>query len=78
MIAIFDNNIGFLQFLSKAETAADAFAEFDATVGIDPLNKGLDKVAKDFSFYAVNSVEFEKMAKEGTPNCQPRGRKISY
>ena len=71
MIAIFDDNAGYLQHISVATTATAALAEFDNKIGIDPNSKGL-------SFYEVTSEEAAAMESEDSQNCQPRGHKISY
>lgn len=78
MIAIFDNNAGYLQYISAATTPTAALAEFDNKIGIDPNDEGLDVVADEFSFYEITSEEAAAMESEDSRNCQARGRKISY
>lgn len=42
MFAILDKNVGMVQWISDADSAEAALADFDANVGIDPDGKGLD------------------------------------
>jgi hypothetical protein len=57
-IAIESRADGMLQFLAKGvATPKAALVQFDATVGIDPHNKGLDAVAGGFAFYQLSDEE---------------------
>ena len=56
---IFDRNVGFLQHVSSKSNLMEALEEFDATVGIDPDNKGLD--THDWYFRRVDDAMADKI-----------------
>ena len=65
---IFDNSAGRLQWISDREIYLQALEEFDATVRIDPHNRGLNSA--DWTFYRVRDEKVKEIAdwrKHGSP-----------
>ena len=57
---IFDNSAGRLQWISTQEIYLEALKEFNAAVGIDPHNRGLNPA--DWMFYRVRDEKAREIA----------------
>ncbi len=57
---IFDNSAGYLQWISTQEIYLEALKEFNAAVGIDPHNSGLNPAG--WMFYRVTDEKARKIA----------------
>lgn len=67
---IFDRNAGFLQYVTDIEDEMEALKAFDADIGIDPHDRGLD--TENWVFYRVT----DEKAKE-VEDWQARGARAS-
>ncbi len=56
---IFDNNAGRLQWISSCEVYQEALEEFNAAIGIDPSNGGLNPT--DWTFYRVRDEKAKEV-----------------
>ena len=56
---IFDNNARRLKWISNQEIYLEALEEFDAAIGIDPNNRGLNPA--DWTFYRVRDEKAEEV-----------------
>ena len=62
---IFDSNAARLQWTSNRETFLEALKEFDAALGIDPHNRGLNPA--DWTFYRVTDEKAKEVAYAAAP-----------
>ena len=62
---IFDSNAARLQWTSNRETYLGALKEFDAALGIDPHNRGLNPA--DWTFYRVTDEKAKEVASAAAP-----------
>ena len=62
---IFDSNAARLQWTSNRETYLGALKEFDAALGIDPHNRGLNPA--DWTFYRVTDEKAKEVAYAAAP-----------
>jgi hypothetical protein len=57
---IFDSNATRLQWTSNRESYLEALKEFDAALGIDPHNRGLNPT--DWTFYRMTDEKAKEVA----------------